>query len=127
MTCFWDHILKSLNQEDLQMIGLNYPTTNTLFIDSLQKNNKLCENVIWQNNSFKKRLLEENLLMVKEFNSQNINKGYDCSTCDPFLILLSELLRVDIDHLYQDNLIQYRVKDSRKLLKFKSTSSHFYI
>ena len=127
MTCFWDHILKSLNKEDLQMIDLNYPTTNTSFIDSLQKNNKLCVNVTWQNKSFKKQLLEENLLMVKEFNSQNINKGYDCSTCDPFLILLSELLKVDIDHLYQDILIQYRVKDSRKLLNFKSTSSHFYI
>ena len=127
MTCFWDHILKSLNKEDLQMIGLNYPTTNTSFIDSLQKNNKLCENVVWQNKSFKKQLLEENLIMIKGFNSQKINKGYDCSTCDPFLILLSELLKVDIDHLYQDNLIQYRVKDSRKLLNFKSTSSHFYI
>ena len=125
MTCFWDHILQSLNQEDLKI--LNTQKNNISLIQSLKEKNILCENVLWQGTLMHKKLLEENFDAIKEYNKDNINSGHDCSTCDPFLCLISELLKIDIDHLYQNSLIQYRIVESRRLLKFKSDTGHFYI
>ena len=128
MTCFWDHILQSLNQEDLALLNLQKNNVNNhTFIESLKKNNILCENVKWQGTLMHKKLLDENFDAVKEYNENTINSGHDCSTCDPFLCLISKLLKLDIDHLYQNSLIQYRIDDSRRLLYFKSNSGHFYI
>ena len=30
---------------------------------------------------------------IKEYNQNTISQGYLCSTCDPFLLLLSELFK----------------------------------
>ena len=53
--------------------------------------------------------------MIKDFNENNINQGYDCSSCDPFMILLCELLKININYDYNGNNIQYMIDNSRKL------------
>ena len=53
--------------------------------------------------------------MIKDFNENNINQGYDCSSCDPFMILLCELFKININYDYNGNNIQYMIDNSRKL------------
>jgi len=63
--------------------------------------------------------------MIKDFNENNINQGYDCSSCDPFMILLCELFKININYDYNGNNIQYMIDNSRKTIKYSSNQSHF--
>ena len=126
MTCYWDGLLRSLDQEDLTLLNSNKNINNIDFILLLKKNNKICENVKWQNEFLMKKLLEENYEMVKGFNENNINQGYDCSSCDPFMILLCELFKININHDYNGVNIQYKIEDTRKTINYKSNQSHFF-
>ena len=125
MTCFWDGLLRNLNQEDFNLLNSKKNINNKDFILLLKKNNKLCENVKWQNNFLSKKLLEENYEMIKDFNENNINQGYDCSSCDPFMILLCELFKININYDYNGNNIQYMIDNSRKTINYSSNQSHF--
>ena len=125
MTCYWDGLLRSLDQEDLILLNSNKNINNIDFILLLKKNNKLCQNVKWQNNFLSKKLLEENYEMIKDFNENNINQGYDCSSCDPFMILLCELFKININYDYNGNNIQYMIDNSRKTINYSSNQSHF--
>ena len=125
MTCFWDGLLRNLDHEDLNLLNSNKNINNINFILLLKNNNKLCENVKWQNNFLSKKLLEENYEMIKDFNENNINQGYDCSSCDPFMILLCQLFKININYDYNGNNIQYMIDNSRKTINYKSNQSHF--
>ena len=126
MTCFWDGIIRSLTQEDLQLLNSNKNINNKDFILLLKKNNKICENVKWQEEQLNIELLKENYDMIKNFNENNINQGYDCSSCDPIMILLSELFNITIHHNFNGNIIKYTYIEPRKTINYKSNQSHFY-
>ena len=126
MTCFWDGIIRSLTQEDLQLLNSNKNINNKDFILLLKKNNKICNNVKWQEENLNEQLLKENYEMVKNFNENNISQGYDCSSCDPIMILLSELFNITIHHNFNGNNIKYTHMESRKIINYKSNRSHFY-
>jgi len=126
MTCFWDGILRNINQEDFNLLNINKNNNNKEFILLLKKNNKLCKNVQWQSENINEQLLKENYEMIKNFNENNINQGYDCSSCDPFIILLSELFKINIHHNFNGVLIKYTYNNPRKTINFKSNKSHFY-
>ena len=126
MTCFWDGIIRSLTQEDLQLLNSNKNINNKDFILLLKKKNKICNNVKWQEENLNEQLLKENYEMVKNFNENNINQGYDCSSCDPIMILLSELFNITIHHNFNGNIIKYTYIEPRKTINYKSNQSHFY-
>jgi hypothetical protein len=126
MTCFWDGILRNINQDDFNLLNINKNNNNKDFILLLKKNNKLCKNVQWQSENINEQLLKENYEMIKNFNDNNINQGYDCSSCDPFIILLSELFKINIHHNFNGVLIKYTHNNPRKTIYFKSNKSHFY-
>ena len=60
MTCFWDGLLRNLDQEDLNLLNSNKNINNRDFILLLKKNNKICENVKWQDENLIEQLLKEN-------------------------------------------------------------------
>jgi len=126
MTCFWDGILRNINQDDFNLLNINKNNNNKEFILLLKKNNKLCKNVKWQSENINEQLLKENYEMIKNFNENNINQGYDCSSCDPFIILLSELFKINIHHNFNGVLVKYSHNNPRKTINFKSNKSHFY-
>lgn len=123
MTCFWDSILKSLSDYDLQL--LNSKRNNISLIESLKNKNVLCENILWQGENLHKKLLEENLDAIKEYNIGGIGSGHLCSSCDPFLCLLCELLKININHNYCNHMIKYTIKDNKRTLNFNSNTGHF--
>jgi len=125
MTCFWDGLLRNLNQDDFNLLNLNKNINNKDFISLLKKNNKICENVKWQEENLNEQLLKENYEMIKDFNENNINQGYDCSSCEPFMILISELFKINIHHNFNGNIIKYIHTEPRKTVNYKSTQSHF--
>ena len=70
--------------------------------------------------------MNENREHILSFDSTTINRGYDCSTCDPFLLLISELFEVDISHDYNGNIISYKsiLNNTGRCFKFKSDRGH---
>ena len=68
---------------------------------------------------------DENFHHIKDYKPKSAKNGYLCGTCDPFLILLSEVLKIDIEHTFLGNLIHYK-NDGHKTYAFGSNRGHFY-
>ena len=97
MTCFWDGIRSKLN--------IN--TNNSDFISDLKNKNNKRHEIKWNNIEFTKKQLEENYQHIKDFDEKNISNGYDCSVCDPFLILICDLFNISIIHNFNGFIINY--------------------
>jgi hypothetical protein len=127
MTCFWDGIMKSLNESD--KILLNIKNDNNIYnlIDSLKNKNIDTVNIHWQHYKLIKSQLIENKEHIKSYNKSEAPSGYLCSTCDPFLILLSEILEKNIIHDYLGNNITYtNTKNKNGTIFYKSDKGHFW-
>jgi hypothetical protein len=124
MTCFWDGILKRLSNEDFKKFNINKPR-NKDFVVFLKNHNTKTTNVKWNNEKLTEKQLEENITHIKDFNVKSIGGGYLCSTCEPFLFLVSHLFNVNINHNYCGHVMKYRINDKNRILNFKSNKGHF--
>jgi hypothetical protein len=130
MSCFWDGLI-----HELRRYGLPSYVDPRKVVSYLKNENTLTRNVLWQSHSLSDKQLQENFTHVRIYDSNSIGNGYDCSSCDPFLLLLCEVFRVHIDHVYMGARIHYMyaphsgrfacVASERPTLRFSSSSSHF--
>ena len=131
MSCFWDSILNKVRIEDFQKIfnhsGKPNPET---FAKMLIKENVKTENVLWNSQILKEQQLQENYEHIQEFNVSNVNQGYDCSTCDPFLLIICELFEISIQHVYLGKTIEYTHKknvfNNNYTIKLQSDKGHMW-
>jgi len=123
MACFWQGIQSSLGKEDKIKLGITNSTIPNL-IKMLKNKNTRDIKVLWQNKVLSKKEKEENYIHIKDYNINSHRSGYLCSTCDPFLILLSHTLNINIKHNYLNNIILYTV-NSKNMYIFKSNQGHF--
>ena len=115
MTCFWDALRSRLNINK----------SNQEFINFLKNNNTKEITILWNNEEFTKKQLEENFEHIRDFNENNIENGYLCSICDPFLILVCELYDINIEHNYNGYTMYYKSNNTNKTLFFYSDLGHF--
>lgn len=96
-------------------------------IEYLRKKNRPTKKVKWNGEKLRPQLLQENIQHIGNFSAarETLNAGYDCSTCDPFLLLVAQLFRVTIYHNYNGNHIWYKRKHARQVLCFSSNKYHF--
>tara|TARA_B100001093_G_C26022036_1_gene674332 strand:+ start:35 stop:427 length:393 start_codon:yes stop_codon:yes gene_type:complete len=125
MTCFWDGIIQSLNNDEKNILNLKDNNIYSL-IEILKEKNCETKNIKWQESELSNQLLKENIEFIKDYNKDSSKNGYLCSTCDPFLLLLCFLLNTDIIHNYNGNVINYKCEKSLKKKYFKSNKSHFW-
>lgn len=127
MTCFWDGILSSFDNEDFEIIGVTRNCSIGVFISKLKEKNCMTNNVSWNGEILHNKLKEENMIGVENYNIEEIHSGHLTSTCDYFLCLLCEILNVEIHHVYLGNKNVYvNMFRSRKILRYESNSGHFY-
>lgn len=127
MTCFWDSIYNSLNQTHFQQLQCNRNNNLKEFIINLQNTKTTLSNVTWQNNPLTQKEIDEHIQAIREYNVDNINNGHLTSSCDLFLLLLSDLLEIGIDHNYLGHKIEYRNKNNNTtILTFGSNKGHFF-
>lgn len=117
MSCVYDRIIKELKLKK---------TTPDKLLKYLQKNNKLTTNVLWQYEELSTKQLQENYNRIKEIS--NTDQGYDCSTCDPLLLLICELYCVSITHTFSDSMVVYTNinANSKKRLIISSSLDHMF-
>ena len=125
MTCLWDGIMKSLNQNDFKFI--NEKKTNTYeFIKMLKKRTRGMTNVLWQGKLLREQEINEHIQAIKEYDINGISGGHLTSVCDSFLLLLCEIFKVNIIHRYMNIEIKYLNKEqSRKTIHYSSNNGHF--
>tara|TARA_Y100000741_G_C18250803_1_gene557240 strand:- start:698 stop:1078 length:381 start_codon:yes stop_codon:yes gene_type:complete len=123
MTCFWDSILSSLNDEDLRILGTNRHRKNLII--ALKNKNKITT-TLWQGSNLSQKEREESFDAVKDYNIKGIFNGHLTSICDYFLLLISDLLNLSIEHRFLNTKIIYTpLGNVRRHIKFKSNNGHF--
>ena len=132
MACFWIGILQRLDVNDFKRFESKYglciiDKSPQNFVRLLKNCAVKTPNILWNDTKLSSKQLSENYHHIIEYNPHTIGNGYDCSICDPFLILICELFDVDIDHNYNGYLMKYRCLNSFKLIKFKSNTGHFEV
>ena len=116
MTCFWDGIRSKLN------INVD----NISLIRELKDKNQKITNIYWNNSQLTSQQADENYIHIKDFNENNIYNGYDCSVCDPFLILISILYNVNVIHNYNGHNMHYNNPLASRSIHFGSDRGHFW-
>ena len=116
MTCFWDGLIKALKYEKNDPVEL---------IKHLKKRNRKTKTIKWNNISLSTQLLKENFESIKNYDIKKRFNGYDCSACDPFLMLVSDVFRVDISFMFNGVLIIYQNPKSKTTINVRCSNSHF--
>lgn len=107
MSCFWDSLINKIRLNDLKYI-LNTSNINPLILATkLKEKNLIVKNIIVNKKKITINQQKENFKHIENYNVDTINDGYDCSTFDPFLILICKLLSITINNQYDNNLIIY--------------------
>ncbi len=122
MTCFWDGLINNLTDDNYKMININYKLTIENFINILKSKNKITKDITWNNNILNQKELEENKQSIDNYDIKDYTNGYLCSTCDPFLLLYSDIFCVNIIHKYNGNDMIY-VNINNKTLSYKKFES----
>lgn len=127
MTCFWTGVVSALTQEDLEMLG--NPSINNLssFIQHLQVIARTAEfDICWQSLPLTEKEIEEQKEAIRDYIIPDIHQGHWTSSCDPFLCLLTDVLRVKIEFRYMNHMIVFESKKHvRKTFQFAASNSHF--
>ena len=126
MTCFWDGILQSLDENDFQIIGMSSKPSNITLIQVLKQHNKKTIGMKWNNQYLTDQNLNENFEAIQNYNQNTMSSGYLCSTFDPFLFLVSDLFKFKIQHNYINNTMMYEPPVYQKILRFQSDRGHFW-
>jgi hypothetical protein len=131
MTCFWNGILSILPLGHINKtlkINLDIKPSPNDFVILLKNNAIMSVDVKWNNEPLTQKLMEENLEWVSNYKVECIYQGHDCSTCDPFLLLISQLFCVDIQHNYNGKYITYTNSKNLNglILNFMSNTGHFW-
>lgn len=128
MTCFWDAILQSLTLQELKdTLKCKHKPNPKTFSELLRRNVVKTHNVMWNNEKLSDRELSENFEHIQSFDPNTVKRGYDCSSCDPFLLLICQLFKINIRHKFLKATINYTyIPEARKTLQFGSNRGHFY-
>lgn len=126
MSCFWRGILSSLPKQKFQTIGIQMQGGIQNLVKSLKDNLQATPNVLWNNQKISNIQIKENIEHIKSYQLNTINQGYWCSTSDPFLFLISELFKINIQHTYINTKITYKHPKATETLHFKSNRGHFW-
>jgi len=126
MSCFWDALIRELSDAEATRAGLaghKRPTEFARQLISLAASSFVLTK--WQGRELTEQQRRENAAAVAAYDVSNVNNGYYCGSCDPFLLLLSHLAGVHIRHRTPSGTFEYtsQYPDAR-WMELRSTSNH---
>lgn len=125
MTCFWDGLLNLLKHDFKQFQQYDIK----MFIKFLKENIKQEYNVSWNDFLMSNKQTTETNQSIEHIDINAINHGYDCSTFEPVLFLICEILKINIIHDYNGVTLKYKyiTTENIKTYKVYSNNNHFWI
>ena len=125
MTCFWDGIIGQLENQDYELFKhKKIPRTPHELYSFLKQRNIKTSDVTWNDEEITSNQIDENYKAISQYVFSY--DGYNCSTFEPFLFLISELFRVNIIHDTYQSVITYKCSNPRRVLHFSSNKTHFW-
>lgn len=132
MTCFWNGIISRLNKNDYDILGIQPIKKRNIqdiknFIQRLKILSETNQyNIKWQNQQLTKSEIIDIKTFIKEYDINQIQRGHWTSSCDPFLCLITDLLKCKIIFNYCNNQIIFEyMNNPSKEIKFTGSRSHF--
>lgn len=134
MTCFWNGLLSRLSIRDINKclnVNLGDKPDPKTFVNLLKTNITYTPDVKcgeYGDITLSRKALEENFEWISNYNADGVYNGHDCSTCDPFLLLISQLFTIDIFHNYNKSFIKYvnTKNTSGQILVLSSDKGHLW-
>lgn len=121
----WDSLFHALQSEDYERVGLQRPRTRAEMLQLLKDNsNADLRHVRWNGEWLAPKFVQECRDAIAQVEIRQ--DGYPCSVCDPLLIHVCAVLRVDIKHVYCGNAMMYSVPGACRRLGFSSDQGHFH-
>ena len=125
MTCFWDGLLKGLQDSDFKPFNEKKTNRNDL-IQFLKKYNQETPDILWNGIKIHDKELKENYIAVRDYNITNIGNGHLCSTGDYMLALICSLFNINIYHQYLQKTMKYEKPKNTINLHVRSDKGHFW-
>lgn len=122
MTCVWDSIIAGIHNDIFAPFFPKKPTP-LQFVEFLKSKNKKT-NIKVNDIELTEKEKEENFEAISIFNQNNIGGGYDCSTCDPFMLLICEIFQCSITHKYLNVDIKYETENPKFRIYVYSSRGH---
>ena len=133
MTCFWDGIMSKIPLADMnKYLGGVKNVQDLINLLKARCVMSLINDVEWNGQPLSPKMIAETKEWVANYNAAAIGGGHDCSVCDPFLILICHIFRVNIIHDYNGHKINYVIASTsansaaRSTISFGSNSGHFW-
>jgi len=130
MTCFWNGIIVALKQNMIkEHFGLNYKPNAIDFVKMLKQKATIPYDVLWNDQEISEQELKDGFKKIVELDPNELRYGYLCSACDPYLMLISHMFKVNIVHKFLNTVINYKYKyanNNTMTLKFGSDRGHFW-
>lgn len=105
---------------------LGGPRSPVELVRALKENNSGTPDVRWQGQSLSTQEQGENARWIREYDEARIGEGHLTSMCDPFMILLCQLLRVSIKYKGDRSEVVFSVENSRREWTVCSSSTHMW-
>jgi len=134
MTCFWKGIITALGINKIKKV-LDYKARHSKiaqpakFIQALKEKNVETNDVLWEGNELSDILIKQNYHDIANFDIDKIKMGYDCSSCDPFLLLICQIFEINIQFNVDGVVVDYtnkKVKNKSYKLNFNCDLGHFW-
>lgn len=109
MSCVWYGLIKKLKLKYKPLTLYNF----------IKINNRKTLNVMCNGTFPTETQLIENYERIEKLNQNEVQNGYNCSTFDPLIFLISELYKVNIIHNYNGVIIRYEYIENDNINKEK--------
>lgn len=118
MACVWLGLIGALNLRQMQPVDL---------LNHVKANNCQTVDVVWNDQKLSDKAMTENIARINEVDPKQILGGYDCSGCDPLLLLIAQLYGVTIIHKLLNTEIVYKnLNHPDKIIRVYSDHRHFW-
>ena len=127
MTCVWDAIIRELDKDKEKNNLIGIYSNPKEFVSCLKKKNKIKNDVLWQNQQITKKQQLENYEWIQNYNIDGICNGHFTSCADPFLLLISSLLNININLDFCGSKIQIKSSENpRYSINLSNNSYHMH-
>lgn len=133
MTCFWDGIVRSLDENDYKKLSIQKTNSKiqniTNIINSIKNMNSSHNiSILWQGKEITNKEKQEIHDSIKEYNIRGIQQGHLTSFCDPFLCFIASFLYHRIHFSYMNHKVIFEPKETNKIRKdvfYSANNRHF--
>ena len=126
MSCFWDAIIRKLNSSEWSLLGLSGRVSPSVLCQQCKKKNRLVgDGILWQGKVISRQERSEHFEMIKDYGCHTWS-GHLTSSCDSFLLLLTDICCINIEHRGSYGVSNYTNPKAKRKIILHSNRGHMW-